>query len=126
MLTRKQKNKMEKLDIIILTSIVATLFAVFIVTMWRELNEVSKRPPDYSSERGPRADMVNFVGSIFDDQSIPKKEKKMIVKAMNRTISDMESDGLYFPEEVKEELKKRREELNCEYSGLPSVKSYEN
>ena len=126
MLTRKQKNKMEKLDIIILTSVVATLFAVFIVTMWRELNEVSKRPPDYSSERGPRADMINFVGSIFDDQSIPKREKKMIVKAMNRTISDMESDGLYFPEEVKEELKKRREELNCEYSGLPSVKSYEN
>lgn len=117
---------MEKLDIIILTSVVATLFAVFIVTMWRELNEVSKRPPDYSSERGPRADMVNFVGSIFDDQSIPKREKKMIVKAMNRTISDMESDGLYFPEEVKEELRKRREELNCEYSGLPSVKSYEN
>ena len=126
MLTRKQKNKMEKLDIIILTSVVAKLFAVFIVTMWRELNEVSKRPPDYSSERGPRADMINFVGSIFDDQSIPKREKKMIVKAMNRTISDMESDGLYFPEEVKEELKKRREELNCEYSGLPSVKSYEN
>jgi hypothetical protein len=116
---------MENLDILILTSIVATLFAVFIITMWRELNAVSKRPPDYSSERGPRADMINFVGNLFDDKSIPKKEKKMIVKAMNRTISDMESDGLYFPEEVKEKLNKQREELNCEYSGLPSVKSYQ-
>ena len=26
----------------------------------------------------------------------------------------------------KEELKKQREELLCEYSGLPSVKAYEN
>ena len=28
--------------------------------------------------------------------------------------------------EKKEELKKQREELLCEYSGLPSVKAYEN
>jgi hypothetical protein len=116
---------MENLDIFILTSIVATLFVVFIIAMWRELNSVSKNPPDYSKEKGPRADMINFIGNIFDDKSIPKKEKKMIVKAMNRTIADMESDGMYFPTEVKEELKKQREELHCEYSGLPSVKSYE-
>lgn len=116
---------MENLDIFILTSVVATLFIVFIITMWRELNAVSKRPPDYSKETGPRADMVNFIGNIFDDKAIPKKEKKMIVKAMNRTISDMESDGMYFSEDVKEELKRQREELNCEYSGLPSVKAYE-
>jgi hypothetical protein len=33
----------------------------------------------------------------------------------------MESDGMYFSEEVKEKLQKEREELFCEYSGLPSV-----
>ncbi len=117
---------MENLDILILTSVVATLFVVFIIAIWRELNAVSKRPPDYSKENGPRANMVNFVGSIFDDNNVPKKEKKMIMKVINRTISDMESDGIYFPDDVKEELKRQREELNCEYSGLPSVKSYEN
>lgn len=116
---------MENLDIYILSSVVATLFAVFIIAMWRELNAVSKRSPDYSTERGPRADMVNFVGNIFDNKSIPKKEKKMIYKAINRTIADMESDGIYFPDEVKDELIKQREELSCEYSGLPSVKSYD-
>lgn len=116
---------MENIDIYILSSIVATLFAVFIITMWRELNAVSKNPPDYSQERGPRADMIKFVGNIFDDKNIPNKEKKMIVKAIARTISDMESDGLYFPDEVREEFKRQRDELNCEYSGLPSVKSYE-
>lgn len=116
---------MENLDIYILTSIVATLFIVFFIAMYRELNAVSKREPEYSKETGPRADIVNFVGNLFDDKGIPKKEKKMLYKAMNRTIADMESDGLYFPEEVKEELKRQREELNCEYSGLPSVKAYE-
>jgi len=43
---------------------------------------------------------------------------------MHRTISDMESEGIYFPEDVKEELKRQRDELHCEYSGLPSVQSY--
>jgi len=37
----------------------------------------------------------------------------------------MESDGMYFPKEIKEKLEKEREELFCEYSGLPSVKAYQ-
>ena len=32
---------------------------------------------------------------------------------------------MYFPEEIKDELEKQREELYCEYSGLPSVKAYD-
>lgn len=117
---------MEKLDIIILTSALVTLFLVFIISVYREFKNVDENPYKYHKEGGPRVQLINFVGSLFGDQSIPKEEKKLIYKAMNKTISDMESDGLYFPEYVKEELKKIREELNCEYSGLPSVKSYEN
>lgn len=41
-------------------------------------------------------------------------------------LSDMESDGVYFPEEIKVKLKERKEESVCAYSGLPSVKFYEN
>jgi len=37
----------------------------------------------------------------------------------------MESDGVYFPESVKIELEKKRKEMICEYSGLPSMKAYE-
>jgi hypothetical protein len=37
----------------------------------------------------------------------------------------MESDGMYFSEEIKDELEKQREELYCEYSGLPSPKAYD-
>jgi hypothetical protein len=40
-------------------------------------------------------------------------------------LADMESNGIYFSEEIKEELEKQREELYCEYSGLLSVKAYE-
>lgn len=86
---------------------------------------MSKEPFKYQKEGGPRAEIVKFLGNLFEDNSTTIKEKKIIIKAMNRTIADMESDGLYFPEDVKEELKKQREELNCEYSGLPSVKSYD-
>jgi hypothetical protein len=41
-------------------------------------------------------------------------------------LTDMESNGMYFSEDVKQELEKQREELYCEYSGLLSVKAYEN
>lgn len=117
---------MENLDIVALTSIVGTLFLVFFVAIYNELKDVDENSYKTQKEGGPRAQMVNLIGELFENRSIPKKEKKMIYKAMKRTIADMESDGMYFPEDVKQELKRQREELNCEYSGLPSVKAYEN
>lgn len=117
------------MDIILLTSVVVTLFLVFLIATYRELVNISKEDYVQSKETGPRADMINFVGRLFDNEATSKKmtykQKDLIYKAVNRTIADMESEGVYFSEEVKDELKKQREELNCEYSGLPSVKSYE-
>ena len=118
---------MENLDIIILSTIVSTLFVVFGIVMYKEL----KNAPDQSNdlyEISPRANMIRFIGSIFDTEvtsKMTKKEKVAVYNAVKRTISDMESDGVYFPEDVKQELEKKREELMCEYSGLPSVKAYE-
>lgn len=123
---------MENLDLIILSSVVVTLFVVFGIAMYREINDISKNGylPTNSKQTGGRASMVNFVGRLFDDELASKKmtikQKDIVYKAIYRTISDMESDGVYFPEGVKEELKKQREELHCEYSGLPSVSSYSN
>jgi hypothetical protein len=119
---------MENLEIIILSTIVTTLFIIFFFTMWRELNEVSKNPPTYSKESGPRADMIKFVGTLFDEKTTNKmssRQKNIMYKAVKETIADMESDGVYFPIEVKKELESKRKELTCEYSGLPSVKSYD-
>ena len=118
---------MQNLDIIILTSILSTLFVVFGIAMYRELKNVPEQSND-SYDRSPRANMIRFIGSIFDTEvtsKMTKKEKVAVYKAVKRTISDMESDGIYFPEDVKEKLEKQREELHCEYSGLPSVKAYE-
>lgn len=117
---------MENLDIIVLSSIVTTLFAVFIGYTIKELIHASKNPDPIESS--PRANMIKFVGKLFDSPFEPKtiEEKKIIYKNVQKVISDMESDGVYFPEEVKEELRRKREELWCEYSNLPSVKSYED
>ena len=109
------------MEIVILSSIVVTLFIVFGIAIYRELDKEYTPPV---KEMGPRANMVNFIGRLFDDKQTIN-EQKYILKTMTRTISDMEGDGVYFPDSVKEELEKKREELYCEYSNLPSVKSYE-
>jgi len=116
---------MENLDIIILTTVVSTLFVVFGVLMYQELSSVDENTYKTSKNGGPRVYLFNLMARLFDDE-IPTNERKVIYKAVKRTMADMESDGIYFPEEVKEKLREYREELNCEYSGLPSVKSYEN
>ncbi len=86
------------MEILILTSIVIISFIVFGVVTYKEFTKVGKK--------------LTF------------NEREIIYNAMNRTISDMESEGVYFSEEIKEELKKRKEELICHYSDLPSVQSW--
>jgi hypothetical protein len=118
---------MENLDIIILSTIVSTLFVVFGIVMYKELKNASDQSDDLY-DNGPRANMIRFIGSMFDSEStskMTKKEKVAVYNAVKRTMADMESDGVYFPEDVKKELERKREEMMCEYSGLPSVKSYE-
>lgn len=88
------------MEIIILTTIICTLFSLFI-----------------------------FGPMFYAHKQVKKKEKsiskKKLLKRIDRTISDMESEGVYFSPFVQQELIKRREELHCNYSDLPSVKSYE-
>jgi len=116
---------MENLDIIVLTSILSTLFVVFGVLVYKELTNLDEDDYKTSKAGGPRVHLLKLMERVFDNRSIPVEEKKMIYKAVKRTISDMESDGMYFPDDVKEKLKEYRDELNCEYSGLPSPKFYE-
>jgi hypothetical protein len=111
------------LDILILTSIVVTLFTTFIITLWREFTTMNVTKYQPSKKEGPRGQLVNFIGNLMEDKTI---DKEQVFKAMSRTIADMESDGIYFSNEVKQVLEKQRDELYCEYSNLPSVKSYES
>ncbi len=119
---------MENLDIIILTSILSTLFIVFGIVVVRELSKPESELQS-SKEGGPRADFIRFVGKLFDEEAtkkMSKKEKRAMYGAIKRTMADMESDGVYFSPEDKRALEQKRKEMTCEYSGLPSVKAYVN
>lgn len=119
---------MENMDLIILTSIIATLFLVFFIAIYKEISTIDENSYKHAKEGGPRAELFNLMARLFDDKPAPKKKskrrKKAMHKAINRTIADMESDGIYFSDDMKNQLKKHREEMHCEYSGLPSVKAY--
>jgi hypothetical protein len=118
---------MENLDIIILTSIISTLFIVFGILMYKEFSNMEKNGYQYdpNSKKYGRDALFDMMARLFEDEA-PKAEKKIIYKAVKRTISDMESDGVYFTEEIKDKLEEYREETYCEYSGLPSPKAYES
>ena len=118
---------MENLDIIILTSVVSTLFLVFFILMYKELKDVDENGWKYdpNAKKYGREALFILMQRLFEDEITPKKEKKKVYKAMYRTMADMESDGIYFPEEVKEKMKEYRDEMHCEYSGLPSPIAYE-
>ena len=99
---------MENLDIILLTAAVAVAFLVFIVTTLKEFAKMEtevytdlKSKPSYGRDA-----LYDLLQKLFDDESIPKTDKKTVLKTIGRTMADMESDGLYFPEEIKEKLAK--------------------
>ena len=117
---------MENLDVILLSAFAAIGFIIFIVGCFREFSKMEKEEYKYNpnAKRYGRDALFVIVEKLLSDEDISVKEKKRIYKAMDRTISDMESDGVYFDETIKEELKKQSEETFCEYSGLPSPKWY--
>jgi hypothetical protein len=119
---------MENLEIIVLTTIVSTLFVVFFILMYKEFSKMEKEEYTYKPDvkRYGRDGIYNLLERLFDDELQTKSQKVKLFKTIDRTISDMESDGMYFPQEVKDKLEKEREELFCEYSGLPSPKAYNN
>ena len=82
---------MENLDLIILTTIVVILFMVFILATFKEFSEDAKKPFQGGKERGPRADMMEFVGRIFSDDRIEPKEKKELLNIIKEKIDDMEA-----------------------------------
>ena len=118
---------MQNFDIILLSSIVSTLFIVFLGLTVKEFMLAGKKKLD-SRENSPRARLTRFMGQVFDsplEQRADLGQKIVNLKSIENKIADMESDGVYFPESVKIELEKKRKELICEYSGLPSAKAYE-
>jgi Zn-dependent oligopeptidase len=116
---------MDNIEIVILSVIVMIAFLFFIITTIKEISKMGKEPYQYKKPVFGRDALYNILENLFNDKSLSETEKKSLLKTIDRTISDMESDGMYFPDEIKDELEKQREELYCEYSGLPSPKAYD-
>jgi hypothetical protein len=112
-----------EMDVIILTAIIVTLFIVFIIAVYREFNVMESETYVFQKETGPRAGLVNFVGNLVANKSLSSSEKESIYKAMNRNIADMESDGVYFDEIVKEMIKEKITELKKQESTDSSAES---
>ena len=100
-----------EIDVIILSVIVVTLFIVFIIAVYREFSVMENETYTFQKEKGPRAGLVNFVGNLVANKSLSVEEKASIYKAINRNIADMESDGVYFDEVVKEIVREKLLEL---------------
>jgi hypothetical protein len=86
------------MEVVALTVAIVTLFSVFFITIWRELNKVSS--PDYKPEKGRPTGGRYAIFNLIEDASKPKVKKNKKVKRQSPmnfgTIADMESDGVYF------------------------------
>lgn len=102
---------MMNMDIILLTAVISTLFIVFIIAVYREFSVMENETYVSQKESGPRAGLVNFVGNLASNKSLTTEEKKVIYKAMHRNIADMESDGVYFDNSLKEIVQDQIEDL---------------
>ncbi len=98
---------MENLEIIILSTIVTTLFAVFLIATYREFSKMDREgyAPNPNEKKYGREALFVLAAKLFEDTKLPVKDKKIIHKAVSRTIADMESDGIYFSEEAKDEIR---------------------
>lgn len=93
---------MENVDIIILTIIVVISFVVFIVTSVKEFNTMAEEPYEFEKASGfTRAALFNALSDLLDDDEIPEKNKEKFKSTLKRTISDMETDGVYFDKTKK-------------------------
>jgi hypothetical protein len=84
---------MENLDIILLTAVVSVLFLVFIIASYREFSIMGKSGFKGGKEKGPRAEMVQFLQNVFTDESIEPRKKKELSSIIKKTLDEIDSGG---------------------------------
>jgi hypothetical protein len=114
---------MENLDVIILTLVVVVSFVVFIVTSVQEFGRMEEEPWEYEKATGPsRAALFNVLSSLFEDDKIPSKKREKLKGAIKRSISDMETDGVYFKKTKKKKGEKKKKIKNKDKGGEAKTK----
>ena len=84
---------MENLDIIVLTSVISVLFIVFIIATYREFTTMGKTEFKGGKETGPRANLMFFIGKLFTDERIDKKQRIQLLNIVKETIEVMEAEA---------------------------------
>ncbi|WP_339923246.1 hypothetical protein [uncultured Cyclobacterium sp.] len=88
---------MENLDVIILTIVVVVSFVVFIITSVQEFIRMEEESWEYEKATGPsRAALFNALSALFEEDKVPSKDREKLKRIIKRSISDMETDGVYF------------------------------
>jgi len=107
---------MENLDVIVLTALVVIAFIIFIISSFKELSRMVDEPYKYEKASGfTRAALFNALSSLFeDDEDIPKEKKEKFRNTLERTISDMETNGIYFDEIPKPNVKRKTDDDSSE------------
>jgi hypothetical protein len=101
---------MENTEIFVLTGIICTLFALFIIGPLFYAHQISqsrteaeiKSTRKNGGQQKKAETLQHFYQGILSEPSLSKKEKTTLAKIMNRTIADMDSDGVYFPEALQD------------------------
>lgn len=84
---------MENLDLIILTIIVSLLFLVFIIATYQEMSSTKLMKKEFGKEKGPRAQMIEFIGKIFTDESMETTEKQKLMELMKKSLKDLDKEN---------------------------------
>ncbi len=96
------------MDIIVLTIIISLLFLVFAFgpIFFQEFNVAKKKSPEINFNQF----MKKYFLEGKDVSKMEAKDAKVLYQKISSTIADMESNGVYFPDEVKKELEKIQKE----------------
>jgi len=104
---------MENLDVIILTILVVVSFVIFIATSVKEFGRMEEEPYEYEKASGfTRAALFNMLSSLFTEEDISEQARKRIKNNLKRTISDMETDGVYFSDQTEKKIKREKKRKN--------------
>ena len=82
---------MENLDIILLSAVVSVLFLVFIIATYREFSVMGNSEFKGGIEKGPRAEMVQFLKNVFTDETIEPDKKKELINIIKKTYDKTET-----------------------------------
>ena len=88
---------MENIDIIILTSLVIISFVIFIISSLKEINRMTEEPYEFEKATGfSRPALFNVLRALFEDDEMQEEDKERFRNTLQRSISDMHTDGVYF------------------------------